>query len=162
MKKVLQVPWILLNNDNDIRPAKLRSWGLVWKRLGFRGPVWSGFLPSWAWTETGTGLYTLGNCYKPDRNCTKPVLCGSVRSNHRFGPTFCIYFYIANTLLKYIYIECASTEKLRARPRWIGCIGGSSVTATSEAALYASCVVDIARRCWCGRCCASLMRPVVV
>ena len=92
---------------------------LAW--LGFRGPVRSGFLPSWAWTETGTGLYTLGNCYKPDRNRTKPVLCGSVRSNHRFGPTFCIYFYIANTLLKYIYIERASTEKLRARPRWIGC-----------------------------------------
>ena len=42
--------------------------------------------------------------------------------------------------------ERASTEKLRARPRRIGCVRGSLVTATSEAALYASCVVDIARR----------------
>ena len=52
--------------------------------------------------------------------------------------------YIANTLFKYIYIEHALTEKLRARPRRIGFVWGSSVTATSEAALYALCVVDIA------------------
>ena len=64
--------------------------------VGFRGPVRSGFLPSWAWTETGTGLYTLGNCYKPNRNRTKPVLWGSVRSNHQFGPTL-------NTTYIYVY-----------------------------------------------------------